>query len=728
MCAMKIPRPFNRKSNLARLSGDTRSEDIKRLLLVRARLGILLLWCVLVLTIVIYVSVQAEPVNYGMMVLLLVAFLLVELGTNFFPFGEYRPYLFFIMMCAVLALISSLVYFTGNRESLLGFLFLAVPIYAAAYYSYAGTLLVSGITAVALFIPFFSGNIEPVQILSLTLSAVSYFILGLIACYIVEHEEPYARESHEFGRLLEVSRTREKEISVVYDLSRKFSYTLDLETVLNTTTALARRMLGSKGSIVFLVEEGRPTLKAGLGIRPSADMGTVEIPSGEEWMKRLSHGNNVVEENLQLPWLPLPQEEQNDYYDIAAAPLFFGREVAGYMICFTPTDRPFPKDHVEILSTLASQAAVAVEKAHLYTRTLADKTKLETIFSALRDGLLVTDSSGILIQANAVAENIFKVGSSIIGQRLSTLLKSAVATAEFGDYDLEEALEAALGGHDISGEMTFAGEDGITAQAHFIPLKDEPVGVSGVVLFLHDITELKRLDAMKSNFVSNVSHELRTPLTSISGYVDLLIAGRAGTLTAKQEKYLSVVKEQATNLTKMIEDLLDLSRLKSAGERTRLEKTNIAKAIDESIKRLEDQARKKDIKVEARVSTNVPAAAANHARVTQIIANILENAIKFTPPGGLVEISALKNEPYVQVQVTDNGIGIPPAALPLVFNRFFQAQPGNAAESGGFGLGLAISREIVDLYGGSISAESEPGKGSTFFFTVPIYSADIAGD
>jgi signal transduction histidine kinase len=303
-----------------------------------------------------------------------------------------------------------------------------------------------------------------------------------------------------------------------------------------------------------------------------------------------------------------------------------------------------------------------------------------------------------------------------------------VATADFGDYRLEDALEAALGGHTISGEITFSGDDGITAQAHFIPLKDEPAGVSGMVLFLHDITELKWLDAMKSNFVSNVSHQLRTPLTSISGYVDLLIAGRAGTLTAKQEKYLSVVKEQAINLTKMIEDLLDLSRLKSAGERTSPEKTNIAKAIDESIKRLEDQARQKDIKVEVRFSTNVPPAAVNHARVTQIIANILENAIKFTPPGGLVEISALKNEPYIQVQVTDNGIGIPPTVLPLIFNRFFQAQTGEAGESSGFGLGLAISREIVDLYGGSIWAESEPGKGSTFFFTIPIFSEGMTGD
>jgi len=377
--------------------------------------------------------------------------------------------------------------------------------------------------------------------------------------------------------------------------------------------------------------------------------------------------------------------------------------------------------------TERSQASPTVEKAHLYTRALADKTKLETIFSVLKDGLLVTDSSGVLIQANPVAENILKVDPSAIGQKLSTLLKSSVQATDFGDYDLEEALEAALKGLAISGEVTFAGGDWVTAQAQFIPFKDEPAGVSGVVFFLHDITELKHLDEMKSNFVSNVSHELRTPLTSIYVYADLLIAGRAGMLTAKQEQYLSVVKEQAVNLTKTIEDLLDLSRMKSPEARVKPEKTNIVEAIDESIKRLEDRARQKDIRVEAKVPANVPPAAAHASRVTQVITNILENAIKFTPAGGNVEISAIKNEPYIQIQVRDNGIGIPPAALPRIFDRIYQAQTVDAAESGGFGLGLAISREIVNLYGGTIWAENEPGGGSTFFFTLPLYRHNPAG-
>jgi signal transduction histidine kinase len=380
------------------------------------------------------------------------------------------------------------------------------------------------------------------------------------------------------------------------------------------------------------------------------------------------------------------------------------------------------------LDTETRSAASAAGKANLCAGAPGDETKLETIFSVLRDGLLFFDSSGILMQANPVAQNMLKVDASAIGHNLSTLLKSSVQSADFGDYDLGGALEAALSGLTVSGVMTLTGGGRVTAQAYIMPLKDGPTGASGVILLISDRSELSQLDEMKSNFVSNVSHELRTPLTSIYVYVDLLLAGRAGTLTSKQKQYLTVVKEQAVNLAKTIEDLLNLSRMKSPGERVKLEKAYIVDAIEESIKRLEDQARQKDIGIEAEVPPDLPPAAADAARVVQVVTNILDNAIKFTPPSGHVEISATKKEPYIQVRVKDNGIGIPPAALPRIFDRMFQAKNGDSADLGGFGLGLAISREIIDFYGGTIWAESEPGMGSTFFFTVPLYSGNATSD
>jgi len=261
----------------------------------------------------------------------------------------------------------------------------------------------------------------------------------------------------------------------------------------------------------------------------------------------------------------------------------------------------------------------------------------------------------------------------------------------------------------------------MTVQAHFIPLRDQVDKVSGMVLFLHDITELKRLDEMKSNFVSNVSHELRTPLTSISGFVSLLLAGRAGPLAQNQSRYLEVVKEQAGNLTEMIEDLLDLSRLQAGGRRLQTAACDIRELIGAAVTQVEKAALAGDVEIRINLRGDLPPVNADSARLTQVLNNIIENAVKFTPAGGMVEVAALDGGSALQVQVSDTGAGITPAALPHIFDRFFQAHA-TESEQAGFGLGLAISREIVELHGGRIWAESDPGRGSTFYFTVPFYA------
>ncbi len=197
----------------------------------------------------------------------------------------------------------------------------------------------------------------------------------------------------------QVSREREREISVIYDLSRRLSYTLDLDSVLKTTAALARRMLSSEGALVFMVEDGRPVLKAALGSLPFSDVSSIHLPR-ENWAEQLQRGDNVIAEKVSLSWLPLPAASSLSSHNLAAVPLFTGSEISGYLICFSPPERDFKESHLDVLSTLASQAGVAVEKSRLYTLTVAEKSKLETILSALRDGLLVTDSSGALLQAS----------------------------------------------------------------------------------------------------------------------------------------------------------------------------------------------------------------------------------------------------------------------------------------------------------------------------------------
>ena len=696
--------------------------DISHLLFVTARPGLQLLWTVLVVATLIYTLTRSGPVQVWAVALMLTSWAVVVLGNHFFPFDSYRPVLFFFLMSSFLALTASIVYLTGNRTSLLGFLFFAVPILASAYYGYPGTLLMSVLTGVVLYIPFMTGGVTALQHISLGLTVMTYVFIGLMSCYVVEGEKMYARESSECRNLLELSRHRERDISRIYNLSRRFSYTLDLDTVLKTTAALARQMLAAEGALVFLAEEGRPVLKAALGILPFSDITSIRLPSGHQWSAALLAGEPVISGQEKLDWLPLAPESAGRNHSFAAVPLFIGGDVAGYLGCFSGAVRTFRPQNLEVLSTIASQAAVAVEKARLYSRTLDDKTKVETILGALRDGLVLTDSAGTVVDVNPVAERMLSLDGTPRRLDLGTALARVATNNDLGHLGLEEAVSSVLEGRTVFGEMTLAGEAPMNVQAHFMPLRDQVGKVSGSVLFLHDITELKRLDEMKSNFVSNVSHELRTPLTSISGFVSLLLAGRAGHLAPNQSKYLEVVKQQANNLTKMIEDLLDLSRLQASGRRISSESCDIHDLVAAAVSQVGKAALAVDVEIRVTLRDDLPPVDADPARLTQVLNNIVENAVKFTPPGGMVEVTAMSQGPMVQVQVSDTGSGISPSALPHIFDRFFQAHASEVSEAAGFGLGLAISREILEIHGGRIWAESDPGRGSTFYFTVPRYT------
>lgn len=478
---------------------------------------------------------------------------------------------------------------------------------------------------------------------------------------------------------LAFSMEKERDVSLIYNLSRKFSYTLDLDTVLKTTAALARKMLSSEGALVFLVDEGEAELKAVLGTMPFTDMSETRMPETENWVARLRDGNNVIAERVSLEWLPV-RPAPDLLYNVAAVPMLVGPDVARYLMCFSPASRVFREALLEVLSTLASQ--VAVEKARLYTRTLDNKTKVETILSALRDGLLVTDASGVLVQTNPVADRMLDIDSDAIGKPLVTVLEPALSNLNLGSYSLAEATEAVLEGRTIFGEVAFATESPAYAQAQLIPLRDHPGRVVGMVLFLHDISDLKRIDLLKYNFVSNVSHELRTPLTSIGGFVSLLIAGRAGSLSPQQMEYLEIVNEQSEKLTKMIEDLLDLSRLQARRVKTTVMPANVSEVLDSVVQQLSNSAKDKDIELRARVNDGLPPVEADSDRIGQVLTNIIGNAIKFTDPDGLVEATALRNGSCVQVQVSDNGAGIPSTALPHIFDRFFQARSGGGQEPG----------------------------------------------
>jgi signal transduction histidine kinase len=242
-----------------------------------------------------------------------------------------------------------------------------------------------------------------------------------------------------------------------------------------------------------------------------------------------------------------------------------------------------------------------------------------------------------------------------------------------------------------------------------------------------DITEkkryerrLKELDKMKSDFVSNVSHELRTPLTSIKGSVDNMLDGLTGQLNEKQIRYLARIKSNADRLSRLINDLLDLSRIEAGRVEVRAATLPLNALAGEVAEQLKPLAAEKLIQIEVPASDPEVTVWADRDKVTQVLMNLIGNAIKFTPQNGKVTVAIEKNgDDYMRISIADNGPGIVQEEANKIFAKFYQVDNIDRQKPKGSGLGLAISKALVELHGGKIWVESAVGRGSTFYFTLP---------
>jgi len=240
--------------------------------------------------------------------------------------------------------------------------------------------------------------------------------------------------------------------------------------------------------------------------------------------------------------------------------------------------------------------------------------------------------------------------------------------------------------------------------------------------------ELKRLDQLKSSFISSVSHELRTPLTVIKEFISLMLEGYVGTLTEDQKEYLGIANKNIVRLTNLIETLLDFSRIESGkGLKLKFEPTPLIEVIEDASMTLSQQLGEKGIILENRFDSETPLVLIDRNRLVEVFINLISNGIKFTPPGGKIIIDSrglTEGRDYLKVVVTDTGIGISTEDLPKIFDRFFQGQKTQAGIVMGTGLGLAITKEIIEGHQGSIHAESKPGSGASFVFTLPLFGVN----
>jgi signal transduction histidine kinase/CheY-like chemotaxis protein len=497
-----------------------------------------------------------------------------------------------------------------------------------------------------------------------------------------------------------------QELNTIYTIGRAVTSLLDVDKVLNRVVEAAVYVANAEEGLLLLLDR-----KTGeLYLRAAKDVDE-KVARNLRLREDDSIAGRAVQSDRPVRIVGERTKVATGY--LVEALLYLplrvpGRGVIGVLgVANREPGREFSERDVFLLSALADYAAIAIQNAGLYEIVAVERAKLEAVLREAREAVIVTDESDRILLCNAAAHSVLALGDvTLSGQPASMVLRHPVLREMFA-----EAHEA---GQAVRREVPL--ENGETFNAQLTPIEDV-----GYALVMQDITHLKELDRIRSEFVATVSHDLRTPLTNILGYVELL--PKAGPLNEQQQEFILRVRESMGSITELVGDLLDIGRIE-AGFDLDMAPCNLVHVITASVKGFQVRARGKRLDLRWEPPQAFPLVNGNARVLGQVMDNLISNAIKYTQEGGWVAVSAGVEDGYVVVRVADNGIGIPPAEQPYIFERFYRVESEKTAGIVGTGLGLAIVKTAIEKHKGRVWVESKPGKGSVFCFVLPALTAD----
>ncbi|KAB8144423.1 GAF domain-containing protein [Chloroflexia bacterium SDU3-3] len=566
-------------------------------------------------------------------------------------------------------------------------------------------------------------------------------------------------EVREFNSVLEqriADRTKELQIerdmlSTLNQISLEISSTLDLDMLLESSLHALADLIGADHGSIMLIENDTEHLvdRAVLG-RSRETVGFTRFPVGQGiagWVAQSRQPALVPDVNSDERWVSLPKSDlgRKQTGSMALVPLIVQGELTGVMSLSHDDVGYFNDDHMRLLGASAGAIALGINNARLYDEILRESmrkgemlqnerratTQSNAILQSLSDGVVVCDVDGLVLTANPAAGRVLNMPlEDLLIMPLPDLLGKMLAQRA-----KEVPVESVLRGKsDMQSYATDFQRGRRMIRVTLDPVATDKDEVIGAVAVFRDITREVESDRLKDEFIGTVSHELRTPMTSIKGFTQLLAMGSLGPVNEQQKEFLSTIHTNAERMISIINDLLDLTKIEAGSVDLDLRPLHVAEALGTVIADVQSSIQLRQHELQIQIPPGLPLVRADARRFDQILTHLITNAVKYTPVGGKLKVAAhevdstalpeeiaekLTRGRYVQVDITDTGVGILPEEQDLIFNRFYRTENRLKVEAGGTGLGLSLVRPLMKLFGGNIWLQSVPDEGSTFSIVLP---------
>jgi len=508
----------------------------------------------------------------------------------------------------------------------------------------------------------------------------------------------------EHGRLIDDMEQHTNKLQMLNRLGEMLLSLTDSDRITEITLSMLPRLLpGDVQAVIISSEEGT---HLGVAIPYNFNRTQKTIIEIVETFEEVIDKKAIEVTSTKTIAGNMPVSSKWEPQTVLSLPILTRQGTAGLIYIASGEETPLDNDLLRIFSLVVSQVSAVVENANLFRQVEQESARLAAILSSSTDAILVVQRNGRIVLDNPAAWAVLGVDKSQRGKPLTEATSNKILISLF---------EGAMQGQKPNGEIPL--DDGRTLFANLSPVSIGNKGIIGWIATMQDVSYFKELNDLKNDFVNAVSHDLRSPLSSILIATHLMT--QTGPANEMQKDLLGTIEKKVKTMSRLIHDLLDVGKIE-AGIDIDLKPVMITPIIQDVIFNLMSQAEQKEMKLSGDIAPDLPPMQGNETRLQQVFHNLVGNAIKYTPEHGQVTVKAFLQDNEIRVEIADNGLGIPAADQPHIFEKFYRVRGEHVKSIKGTGLGLAITKGIVEKHNGRIWLESVFGEGSTFIIALPL--------